>query len=103
LQVFLNMTVFEMNPQQAVEAPRFASSSFPDSFEPHGSSPGVLYVESRVPQSVRNGLGARGHSIVDWPEFVWRAGAVCVLRHDRSTGVIAAGADPRRPSYAVGW
>ena len=103
LQVFLNMTVFDMNPQQAVEAPRFASYSFPDSFEPHGYSPGVLYVESRVPQVVRDGLSVRGHDVVDWPEFVWRAGAVCVLRADRATGVIAAGADPRRPCYAVGW
>jgi gamma-glutamyltranspeptidase/glutathione hydrolase len=103
LQVFLNMTVFDMNPQQAVEAPRFASYSFPDSFEPHSYSPGVLHVESRVPQSVRDGLAARGHKIMDWPEFVWRAGAVCVLRSDRSRGVISAGADPRRPCYAVGW
>jgi gamma-glutamyltranspeptidase/glutathione hydrolase len=103
LQVFLNMTVFEMNPQQAVEAPRFASYSFPDSFEPHSYSPGMLCVESRVPQTVRNGLATRGHTIVDWPEFVWRAGAVCVLRADRGRGVISAGADPRRPCYAVGW
>jgi gamma-glutamyltranspeptidase/glutathione hydrolase len=103
LQVFLNMTVFDMNPQQAVEAPRFASYSFPDSFEPHSYSPGVLHVESRVPKSVRDGLAARGHKIMDWPEFVWRAGAVCVLRSDRSRGVISAGADPRRPCYAVGW
>jgi len=103
LQVFLNMTLFDMNPQQAVEAPRFASYSFPDSFEPHSYSPGVLHVESRVPKSVRDGLAARGHKIMDWPEFVWRAGAVCVLRSDRSQGVISAGADPRRPCYAVGW
>jgi gamma-glutamyltranspeptidase/glutathione hydrolase len=103
LQVFLNMTVFDMNPQQAVEAPRFASYSFPDSFEPHGYSPGVLHVESRVAQSVRDGLAARGHNVEDWPEFVWRAGAVCVLRKDRERGVISAGADPRRSCYAVGW
>ncbi|MFI4951806.1 MAG: gamma-glutamyltransferase family protein [Burkholderiales bacterium] len=103
LQVFLNMTVFDMNPQQAVEAPRFASYSFPDSFEPHSYAPGILHVESRVPLTVREGLAARGHKIADWPEFVWRAGAVCVLRPDRATGVISAGADPRRPCYAVGW
>ncbi len=101
LQVFLNMTVFGMNPQQAVEAPRFASYSFPDSFEPHSYSPGVLHIEDRVPQSVRSGLAARGHKVEDWPGFVWRAGAVCVLRRDR--GVISAGADPRRPCYALGW
>jgi hypothetical protein len=28
---------------------------------------------------------------------------VCVLRADQSSGVISAGADPRRPCYAVGW
>ena len=103
LQVLLNMTLFEMNPQQAVEAPRFASASFPDSFEPHSYSPGALYVESRVPKAVRDGLAARGHHINEWPDFVWRAGAVCVLRANRNRGVISAGADPRRPCYAVGW
>jgi gamma-glutamyltranspeptidase/glutathione hydrolase len=103
LQVLLNVTVFGMDLQQAVEAPRFASYSFPDSFEPHSYSPGVLYVESRVPRSVRDGLAARGHRITEWPEFVWRAGAVCALRSDPSTGVISGAADPRRPCYAVGW
>jgi gamma-glutamyltranspeptidase/glutathione hydrolase len=103
LQVLLNMTVFGMNPQQAVEAPRFASYSFPDSFEPHAYSPGLLYVEDRVPQSVRDGLAARGHEVAEWPAFVWRAGAVCLQRRDSTSGVIAAGADARRPCYAVGW
>ena len=103
LQVFLNMAVFDMNPQQAVEAARFASYSFPDSFEPHGYAPALLQVENRVPQSVRDGLSGRGHRIADWPDFVWRAGAVCVLRVDRASGVISAGADPRRTCYAVGW
>jgi gamma-glutamyltranspeptidase/glutathione hydrolase len=103
LQVLLNIAVFGMNPQAAVEAPRFASYSFPDSFEPHAYSPGLLYVEERVPPSVREGLAARGHDVKAWPDLVWRAGAVCVQRADRTAGVIAAGADPRRPSYAVGW
>ena len=103
LQVLLNIAVFGMNPQAAVEMPRFASYSFPDSFEPHAYSPGLLYVEGRVPESVRGGLADRGHKVMAWPDFVWRAGAVCVQRADRESGVIEAGADPRRPSYAVGW
>ncbi|HJU21001.1 MAG TPA: gamma-glutamyltransferase [Casimicrobiaceae bacterium] len=103
LQVLLNMNVFGMNPQQAVEAPRFASYSFPDSFEPHSYSPGLLYVEDRIPQAVREALTSRGHEVATWPDFVWRAGAVCVQRANRETGIIAAGADPRRPCYAVGW
>jgi gamma-glutamyltranspeptidase/glutathione hydrolase len=103
VQVLCNMRIFGMNPQQAVEAPRFASYSFPDSFEPHSYSPGLLYVEDRVPQTVRDALASRGHEVANWPDFVWRAGAVCVQHADRSSGVIAAGADPRRPCYAVGW
>ena len=103
LQVLLNMQAFGMNPQQAVEAPRFASYSFPDSFEPHGYSPGLLYVEDRVPEDVRGALALRGHEVAAWPGFVWRAGAVCVQRVDREQRTIAAGADPRRPCYAVGW
>jgi len=103
LQVLLNIAVFGMNPQQAVEAPRLASYSFPDSFEPHAYSPGLLYVENRVPQNVRAGLVTRGHEVVEWPEFSWRAGAVCVQRVDTASGVMCAGADPRRPCYAVGW
>ena len=103
LQVLLNVAVFGMNPQQATEAPRFASYSCPDSFEPHSYSPGLLYVERRVPRSVLDGLADRGHEVMEWPDFVWRAGAVCVQRADRTKGVIAAGADPRRPCYAVGW
>jgi gamma-glutamyltranspeptidase / glutathione hydrolase len=102
LQVLLNIAVFSMNPQAAVEMPRFASYSFPDSFEPHAYSPGLLYVEERVPKSVRDRLAERGHEVMTWPDFVWRAGAVCVQRAEPN-GVIAAGADPRRPSYAVGW
>ena len=103
LQVLLNIALFGMSPQQAVEAPRFASYSFPDSFEPHAYSPGLLYVENRVPHEVRTGLVSRGHEVVEWPEFAWRAGAVCVQRVDSANGVICAGADPRRPCYAVGW
>ena len=39
LQVFLNMVVFDMTPQQAIEQPRFASSSFPGSSDPHNYTP----------------------------------------------------------------
>ena len=55
-QVLLNIEVFGMNLQHAVEAPRFASYSFPDSFEPHAYSPGLLYVENRIASSVRDAL-----------------------------------------------
>src|SRR5882724_7855943 len=103
LQVFLNTVVFGMEPQLAVEAPRFASYSFPDSFEPHGYLPGRLHLEDRIAPATGAGLAERGHDVRWWPATTWRAGAVCTIVADRRSGTMTAGADPRRASYAVGW
>ncbi len=102
LQVFLNVTAHGMAPQQAVEAPRIATRSFPDSFWPHVHAPGVLEAESRVSPETRAALGALGHSMAAWPDWDWRAGAVCcvVVGPD---GVFRGGADPRRGALAIGW
>jgi len=100
LQVFLNVTVFDMEPQQAVEAPRVASRSFPDSFWPHAHAPGKLEVERRIAPDTRAALAALGHSVVEWPEWEWRAGAVCLVQTG-SEGTRWAGADPRRGAHAI--
>jgi len=91
-----------MPPQQAVEAPRVATRSFPDSFWPHGNSPGQLDVEQSIPVETRAGLAALGHAVTERPERDWRSGAVCaiVVRPD---GTLMAGADPRRGADAIGW
>jgi gamma-glutamyltranspeptidase/glutathione hydrolase len=102
LQVFLNLACFGMAPQEAVEAPRVASRSFPDSFWPHPVSPGLLNVEGRIPAEAREGLAALGHQVEPWPERDWRAGAVCAIVVGPD-GALMAGADPRRGSHAIGW
>jgi gamma-glutamyltranspeptidase/glutathione hydrolase len=103
LQTFLNYLLFDMNPQQAVEAARFGSYSFPDSFWPHGYLPGRLNVEDRIPEETKLELAGMGHDVSRWPEWTWKAGGVCMAVKDLRTGVLSAGADPRRPSYALGW
>lgn len=103
LQALLNMLLFGMDPQDAVEHPRLATYSFPDSFEPHVYLPGRLCLESRITRETGDALAARGHQVSWWPERIWRAGAVCAVHADLATGILTAGADPRRPSYAVGW
>ncbi len=103
LQVLLNVAVFGMDLQQAVEAPRFASYSFPSSFEPHTYYPGRLVLEDLIGQAAGEELGRLGHRVEWWRGRNWRAGGVCLVRHDRETGVLSAAADPRRPSYALGW
>ncbi|GGC42565.1 gamma-glutamyltranspeptidase [Siccirubricoccus deserti] len=101
LQVVLNILQHGMEVQDAIEAPRFASYSFPSSFAPFDYFPGRLAVESRVPEAVRGELAGRGHEVKDWPEKTWLAGTVEVILTDPRTGMLAAGADPRRPAYAI--
>jgi gamma-glutamyltranspeptidase/glutathione hydrolase len=101
IQVLLNVLHFGMELQDAVEAPRVASYSFPSSFAPFECFPGRLAMESRIDSEVRANLAAMGHKISEWPEQTWLAGCVEVIRTDPTHGLIAAAADPRRPAYAV--
>jgi len=101
LQVLLNIMHFGMDPQTAIEAPRVASYSFPSSFAPFEYFPGRLAVEERIERGTRDELAARGHEIREWPEWTWLAGCVEAIVTDPATGLIGAGADPRRPAYAI--
>src|SRR5215470_17856793 len=103
LQVLLNLFVFGDGVQSAIEAPRFATYSFPSSFAPFEYYPGRLAVEGRIPEAVTAELARRGHEIQRWPDWIWSAGAVCAILADRRRGVLEAGADPRRAAYALGW
>ena len=103
LQALLNILLFGMDPQDAVEHPRIATYSFPDSFEPHDYFPGRLCLESRIARETGDELAARGHRVAWWPERIWRAGAVCTIHADLQSGIMTSGADPRRASYALGW
>ncbi len=101
LQVLLNVLHFGMDLQEAIEAPRVASYSFPSSFAPFEYFPGRLAVEGRIPASVRDELARRGHEVSIWPDWTWLAGSVEAIRTDPHAGLLAAGADPRRPAYAA--
>jgi gamma-glutamyltranspeptidase/glutathione hydrolase len=103
LQVLLNIFVHGQDVQQAIEAPRFASYSYPSSFAPYDYYPGRLSIEGRFPDPVIAELARRGHQVERWPEWNWLAGAVCAIRVDPARGVLEAGADPRRAAYALGW
>jgi gamma-glutamyltranspeptidase/glutathione hydrolase len=100
LQMMLNVLVFGMDPQQAVEAPRFSTQSVTNSFYPRSYYPGRVHLEERIPGAVAQQLAALGHQI----ERVGACGiGAIVTQRDPDTGVLAAGADPRRPTYALGW
>lgn len=102
LQVLLNIVEFEMNPQEAVEAPRFDTQHYVSSFDDHEFLPGSLNVESRVSLKTIQELSGKGHKVKVQGEW-GTLSAPTVIMFDPKTGVAAAGADPRRSRYAVAW
>lgn len=102
LQVFLNVAEFGLNPQEAVEAPRFNSQAMYSSFDAHSDKPLVLDVEKRIPEEVLNQLRARGHKLVVQGEW-GNSCAPTIVEYDASARVIKAGADVRGHRYALGW
>ena len=98
LQLILNSLVFGMDPQQAVEAPRFATSSNVNSFYPHVYYPGQLDLEDGFAESTEGALKALGHKIHHTANC--GLGATVSVR-DPQTGSLSTGADPRRACYAL--
>jgi gamma-glutamyltranspeptidase/glutathione hydrolase len=103
LQVFLNHTVFGMNVQEAVDAPRFVTHSFPGSFEPHPYFPGRLDLERGIGATAGDALAALGHRVEWLPDLSMNTAGVCAIVADRETGILYGGADPRRAARAMGW
>jgi gamma-glutamyltranspeptidase/glutathione hydrolase len=101
LQTFLNVVEFGMNVQQAIEAARWSTTSFPASDFPHTMYPGEMSVEARIPAAVREELVKRGHKLK--VTGAWTLGATSAIVIDPKTGLLSAGADPRGDNYALAW
>lgn len=102
-QVAMNMLCFGMDIQESVEAPRFATYSFPSSFAPNDYFPGLLMLEASIGETTGAELASRGHKIDWWTQEVPKAGGVCAITvNDEQGGMLHAGADPRRAGFAMG-
>ena len=103
VQALLNVQVFGMSPQEAVEAPRFASYSWPASALPHEYHPGRLTLEADISRDVAAELSGLGHEVTWWPTREWLSGSVCMILLDPRSGLKVGGADHRLTAYATGW
>lgn len=94
LQVLTNLVDFGLDPQQAVEVPRWRSyQPGGESNWPHTISDELL-VEDRLATEVREELAARGHRLAVCGPLDGRMGrAMAIVRLD--DGMLLAGADPR--------
>lgn len=98
MQVLVAMVDFGLDPQQALEAPRWSSSqSGQESNYPHGGGD-VVTIESGKGEDCIAGLQARGHAVkvVGDLEGPCSVEAIRVL----GNGVLMAASDPRRDGWA---
>jgi gamma-glutamyltranspeptidase len=100
LQTLTGIIDLGLDPQQAVEMPRW--ESFQDGTHtgwPH-SHVDELTVEDRLPAEVIADLRARGHNVRLLGPLAGPCSAEIILR-EPATGMLMAGSDPRRDGYAM--
>ncbi len=92
LQVFHNIHLFGMTPQQAVEAPRYRS---------YGER--RLAIEARVPPAVRDSLDRLGHRLDPMNGWLATFGGVQMIYVHPESGSLVAAAGPRREAYSIAY
>jgi gamma-glutamyltranspeptidase/glutathione hydrolase len=101
LQVLFYNIEFGLNPQRAVEAPRFQSEHLVSSFDNHAMSPGSLLLDERTPAEVIAELKRRGHKVEMRTRY--QSGAAPVMIRLHPNGILEAGADPFYFRSAQAW
>ena len=99
LQVLLNIIVFGMPTQAAVEAPRFQSDHLYESFDYHEFMPGKVRLEGRIPVETADRLRALGHDVVQVRPWGNSSSPTVIQVKD---GVLNGAADPRRARFVFG-
>ena len=101
LLYLLRTIVGGYEPQQAIDAPAFHTTSIPGSFWPRTWTPGGAVVEDRLGDDVITELEARGHVVTRAGD--WTLGRLSAVVRDPETGVLKAAANPRgAQGYAAG-
>lgn len=101
LQALVNILDFGMPIQVAIEAPRFILDAEPNFYKTGAAI--TVAIEQRVSASVRERLRTMGHELRLLPEFTPAVGGMQGILVSLDKGTMAAGADPRRAGYAIGW
>jgi gamma-glutamyltranspeptidase/glutathione hydrolase len=101
IQTLINIVDFGMDMQRAIEAPRWATRSFPASPFPHTMYPNDLSLENRISEEVRAELQKRGHKVA--MHGAWSMNDSAGILIDWATNTVTAGADPRTSAVALAW
>lgn len=91
LQVAINLIDLGMDPQRALDAPRFRVIE--------GRR---VTLEPGIPKDVAEDLRRRGHDIAS-PDLPGTYGGGQIIQIDPETGALAGGSDPRKDGCAIGY
>lgn len=97
MQVLSHMIDYGLDPQAAIEAPRW--TSFPGTDPINMERPFELRIEERVGQGVIKGLESLGHLVK--PQGAWSGGGAVQLIHVNPAGTLEAATDPRAEGQAL--
>jgi len=100
LQFFLNVVEFDMNVQEAVEAPNFNSYQMQSSFGDHEIRPGAITLREDTPEWVRRDLLKRGYSMEFWNKT---SGPLTAIWIDWKHGSFWGGASNYGDDYGIAW
>jgi gamma-glutamyltranspeptidase/glutathione hydrolase len=99
-QILTNILDYGMDPQEAIERPRFVIGDVLGYTE-IGAPDDTVHLESRVPARVFRGLARKGHRVEPAPALFTRCGhAHALVVRD---GALFGGADPRGDGAALGF
>jgi gamma-glutamyltranspeptidase / glutathione hydrolase len=96
VQVLTNLLDYGLDPQEAIERPRFLIGAFLP-----GEPADTIHLEGRLPRRVIGALARKGHAVKPAPDFFMRVGhAHAIVFRD---GTMLGGADPRGDGVALGY
>lgn len=96
LQLITNVLDFGMDPQEAIDAPRWIAS------DAGVTRSLTLLMESGFPAETIAGLGRRGHNVTVIDPWNPDAGHAQMILRDVERGVLVGGADPRADGVVLG-
>ena len=100
LQFFLNMVEFDMNVQEACEAPNVNSFQMKSTFDKHLSEPGRLLLNEQIPDWTRKELKKLGYLL----EFDRKtSGPINAIYFDHKHGSFWGGSSHFGEDYGIGW
>jgi len=100
LQFFLNMVEFDMNVQEAAEAPNINSFQMRSSFGNRDSSPGRMLVQEKTPPWVQSELRDMGYNLVMGERT---SGPINAIFFDWVNGGFWGGSSNHGDDYGVVW